>query len=149
MLKKILLAGLAAAAVAAPAAAFADDWRYPAPQRPYDYHAFGGGGYGYGGWRSHDDDAGEAQYHQREERLAHWIRAGYEQGWLRPWEARRAFQNLRATHAWIDRELQYHDGELPPEDARRADWQFDRLASWLRALHERRVGGEFNEGGQY
>jgi hypothetical protein len=144
MLKKILLATLAAGALAAPA--FADDWRYHAPPRPYDYHAFGGGGYGEGGWRNHDDAEGEGRYHQREERIAQWIRTGYQQGWLQPWEARRAFQNLRATHMWIDRELQVHDGELPPYDARRADWQLDRLAGWLRGLHDRRAGGEGYEG---
>lgn len=141
-MRKLMLAVLGATlTLAAGAPALAQDWRvggYPGwspawghgpalpPDRgqPQPYE---------GGSPFHRDDHG---LRERVDRMGAWVGSGQSQGWLSPWEVRRAFGELHAVSDQA-RQMEWREGDLGLGQSYALNARLDGLADRLQhAKHE-------------
>jgi hypothetical protein len=85
------------------------------------------------------DDASErrlrplCEIHLQISRLASWIAAGADYGWLGAYQARRAGFELQSVRAQISHEADRKDGTLADADRRAVQARLDRLEDCLEA----------------
>lgn len=120
-------ARLAVLAVASMASLIAPAQADPWPSR---------GGVVYGGYERQWRDDRETVEH-RLDRTAAEIREGMGEGWLRPWEARWAWGELRAIRAQAGREFRFHGAVLPDDDRREINERIERLNFRLHRMERR------------
>jgi len=73
-------------------------------------------------------------------RLAAWIAAGGDYGWLGAYQARRAAFELQSIRAQISHEAARNGGGLADQDRRAIQSRIDRLEACLEAARSTRAG---------